>query len=62
MTYNNGWEYFRDENFRLERMIHIYHEEIEQLEAEKEELQQTVLKLKSRLRYYKSVVREEAEE
>ena len=43
MTYNNGWEYLRDENFKKERMIHLYQDEIEQLEAENEQLQQTVL-------------------
>jgi hypothetical protein len=61
MTYNNGWEYLRDENFKKERMIHLYQDEIEQLEAENEHLQQTVLILESRLRYYKSVVNEEAD-
>ena len=62
MTYNNGWEYLRDENFKKERMIHLYQDEIEQLEAENEQLQQTVLILESRLEYYMSVVKEEAEE
>lgn len=61
MTYNNGWEYLKDENLKKERMIHIYQEEIEQLELENEQLQQKVLTLKSRLRYYKSVVNEEEE-
>ena len=62
MTYNDGWGYFKEENFKLKSMIHIYQDEIEHLEAENEKLQQTVLILKSRLRYYKSVVKEEAEE
>ena len=61
MTYNNGGEYLIDENFKKERMIHLYQDEIEQLEAENEQLQQTVLILESRLKYYKSVVKEEAE-
>ena len=61
MTYNNGWADLRDENFKKERMIHLYQDEIEQLEAENEQLQQTVLILESRLKYYKSVVKEEAE-
>ena len=61
MTYNNGWEYLRDENFKKERMIHLYQDEIEQLEAENEHLQQTVLILESRLKYYMSVVQEEAD-
>ena len=62
MTYNNVWEYLRDENFKKERMIHLYQDEIEQLEAENDQLQQTVLILESRLKYYKSVGKEEAEE
>jgi len=61
MSYNNGWEYLRDENFKKERMIHLYQDEIEQLEAENEQLQQTVLILESRLKYYMSVVQEEAD-
>ncbi len=61
MTYNDGWDYFKDENLKKEHMIHIYQEEIEQLELENEQLQQKVLTLKSRLRYYKSVVNEEEE-
>ena len=61
MTYNNGWEYLRDENFKKERMIHLYQEEIEHLEAENRKLQDTVLILQSRLSYYKTVVKEEAE-
>ena len=61
MAYNNGWEYLRDENFKKERMIHLYQDEIEQLEAENEQLQQTVLILESRLKYYMSVVQEEAD-
>ena len=61
MSYNNGWEYLRDENFKKERMIHLYQDEIEQLEAENQQLQQTVLILESRLKYYMSVVQEEAD-
>ena len=61
MTYNNGWEYLRDENFKKERMIHLYQDEIEKLEVENEHLLQTVLILESRLKYYESVVKEEAE-
>ena len=61
MTYNNGWEYLKDENLKKERMIHLYQDEIEQLEAENEQLQQTVLILESRLKYYKSVVNNEEE-
>jgi len=62
MTYNNGWEYLIDENFKKERMIHLYQDEIEKLEVENEHLLQTVLILESRLKYYESVVKEEAEE
>ena len=61
MTYNNGWEYLRDENFKKERMIHLYQDEIEKLEVENEHLLQTVLILESRLKYYESVVKEEAD-
>lgn len=61
MTYNDGWGYFHDENLKLESMIHIYQEEIEHLEAENRKLQDTVLILQSRLSYYKTVVKEEAE-
>ena len=61
MTYNNGWEYLIDENFKKERMIHLYQDEIEKLEVENEHLLQTVLILESRLKYYKSVVKEEVE-
>ena len=61
MTYNDGWDYFKEENFKLNSMIHIYQEEIEYLELENEKLQQKVLTLKSRLKYYKSVVNEEKE-
>ena len=59
MTYNNGWEYLKDENLKKERMIHLYQDEIEQLEAENQKLQQEVLVLNSRLKYYKSVVEDD---
>jgi hypothetical protein len=59
MPYNNGWEYLKDENLKKERMIHLYQDEIEQLEAENQKLQQEVLVLNSRLKYYKSVVEDD---
>ena len=55
MSYNNGWEYLKDENLKKERMIHLYQDEIEQLEAENQKLQQEVLVLNSRLKYYETM-------
>ena len=45
---------------RLEEMIHLYQEEIQKLEVENEELQQKVVMLTQRLRYY--MVQEEMED
>lgn len=44
------WD-LENENLKLERMIHIYQEEIEQLELEKDELKQEITFLKTQLNY-----------
>jgi len=44
---------------RLEQMIIVYEQEIQELKTEKEELQKEVTILRQRLEYYKSVVEED---
>ena len=44
---------------RLEQMIILYEQEIQELKTEKKELEQEVTILRRRLEYYKSVVEEE---
>ena len=46
---------------RLEQMIILYEQEIQELKTEKKELEQEVTILRRRLEYYKSVVEEEEE-
>ena len=63
---NNPMEYpkprwdLENDVLRLEEMIHLYQEEIQKLEVENEELQQKVVMLTQRLRYY--MVQEEMED
>ena len=45
------WD-LENENLKLEGMIHIYKQENERLELENKELEEKVLVLKKRLRYY----------
>ena len=45
------WD-LENENLKLEGMIHIYQQENERLEIENKELEEKVLVLKKRLRYY----------
>ena len=45
--------------FRLEQMIILYEQEIQELKTEKKELEMEVTVLRRRLEYYKSVVEEE---
>ena len=45
------WD-LENENLKLEGMIHIYQQENERLELENKELEEKVLVLKKRLRYY----------
>ena len=45
------WD-LENENLKLEGMIHIYQQENERLELENKELEEKVLVLKRRLRYY----------
>ena len=44
---------------RLEQMIIVYEQEIQELKTEKEELQKEVTILRQRLEYYESVVEED---
>jgi regulator of replication initiation timing len=44
---------------RLEQMIILYEQEIQELKTEKKELEMEVTVLRRRLEYYKSVVEEE---
>ena len=44
---------------RLEQMIIVYEQEIQELKTEKEELQKEVTILRQRLEYYKSAVGED---
>ena len=44
---------------RLEQMVIVYEQEIQELKTEKEELQKEVTILRQRLEYYKSVVEED---
>ena len=44
---------------RLEQMIIVYEQEIQELKTEKEELQKEVTILRQRLEYYKSTVGED---
>ena len=44
---------------RLEQMIIVYEQEIQELKTEKEELKKEVTILRQRLEYYKSVVEED---
>ncbi len=44
---------------RLEQMIILYEQEIQELKSEKKELEMEVTVLRRRLEYYKSVVEEE---
>ena len=44
---------------RLEQMIILYEQEIQELKTEKKELEQEVTILRRRLEYYKAVVEEE---
>ena len=44
---------------RLEQMIILYEQEIQELKTEKKELEQEVTILRRRLEYYKSVVEED---
>jgi predicted RNase H-like nuclease (RuvC/YqgF family) len=46
---------------RLEQMIILYEQEIQELKTEKKELEQEVTILRRRLEYYKSVVEVEGE-
>ena len=46
---------------RLEQMIILYEQEIQELKTEKKELEQEVTILRRRLEYYKSVVEDEEE-
>ena len=45
------WD-LENENLKLEGMIHIYQQENERLTEENKELEEKVLVLKKRLRYY----------
>ena len=45
------WD-LENENLKLEGMIHIYQQENERLELENKELEEKVLVLRKRLRYY----------
>ena len=45
------WD-LENENLKLEGMIHIYQQENERLELENKELEEKVLVIKKRLRYY----------
>ena len=44
---------------RLEQMIIVYEQEIQELKTEKKELEKEVTILRQRLEYYKSVVEED---
>ena len=52
------WD-LENENLKLEGMIHIYQQENERLEIENKELEEKVLVLKKRLRYYQLEERRE---
>ena len=52
------WD-LENENLKLEGMIHIYQQENERLELENKELEEKVLVLKKRLRYYQLEERRE---
>jgi hypothetical protein len=52
------WD-LENENLKLEGMIHIYQQENERLELENKELEEKVLVLKKRLRYYQLEERKE---
>jgi len=47
---------------RLEQMIILYEQEIQELTTEKEELKKEVTLLRRRLKYYKTIVEVEVEE
>ena len=47
------WD-LENENLKLEGMIHIYQQENERLSEENKELEEKVLVLKRRLRYYQT--------
>ena len=47
---------------RLEQMIILYEQEIQELTTEKEELKKEVTLLRRRLKYYKTIVEVEEEE
>ena len=51
--------YLENDVLRLEQMIILYEQEIQELKTEKKELEQEVTILRRRLEYYKSVVEEE---
>ncbi len=44
---------------RLEQMIILYEQEIQELTTEKEKLKEEVILLRRRLKYYKTIVEEE---
>ena len=44
---------------RLEQMIIVYEQEIKSLQVEKKELQEEVLVLRKKLKYYKTITKEE---
>ena len=46
---------------RLEQMIILYEQEIAELKIEKEELKEEVTLLRRKLKYYKTIVKEEGE-
>ena len=52
------WD-LENENLKLEGMIHIYQQENERLELENKELEEKVLVLRKRLRYYQLEERRE---
>ena len=52
------WD-LENENLKLEGMIHIYQQENERLELENKELEEKVLVLRKRLRYYQLEERKE---
>ena len=52
------WD-LENENLKLEGMIHIYQQENERLELENKELEEKVLVLKKRLRYYQLAEKKE---
>ena len=55
------WD-LENDGLRLEQMIILYEQEIQELTTEKEELKKEVTLLRRRLKYYKAIVEVEEKE